>query len=58
MIAAPAWRSHHHVAGKAAVLFRVTDAPGMAVRGLLRGLELEAKLDIPLADRLAPAERD
>ncbi len=39
VIAAPAWRSHHHVAGKDAVLFRVTDAPVMAVLGLLRGLE-------------------
>ena len=39
VIAAPAWRSHHHVADKDAVLFRVTDAPVMAVLGLLRGLE-------------------
>ena len=39
VIAAPAWRSHHHVADKDTVLFRVTDAPVMAVLGLLRGLE-------------------
>lgn len=36
VIAAPAWRPHHHVAGGEAILFRVTDAPVMAALGLLR----------------------
>lgn len=37
VIAAPAWRPHHHRAQSDAVLFRVTDAPVMAALGLLRG---------------------
>ena len=37
VIAAPAWRPHHHKAQSDAVLFRVTDAPVMAALGLLRG---------------------
>jgi len=36
VIAAPAWRSHHHVAQDDAVLFRVTDSPVMTALGLLR----------------------
>ncbi|MBS0335850.1 MAG: cupin domain-containing protein [Proteobacteria bacterium] len=36
VIAAPAWRSHHHSASKDSVLFRVTDAPVMSALGLLR----------------------
>jgi gentisate 1,2-dioxygenase len=36
VIAAPAWRPHHHTAQSDAVLFRVTDAPVMAALGLLR----------------------
>ena len=37
VIAAPAWRPHHHRAQSDAVLFRVTDAPVMTALGLLRG---------------------
>jgi gentisate 1,2-dioxygenase len=37
VIAAPAWRPHHHVAASETVLFRVTDAPVLAALGLLRG---------------------
>ena len=37
VIAAPAWRPHHHRAQSDTVLFRVTDAPVMAALGLLRG---------------------
>ncbi len=37
VIAAPAWRAHHHRAQADTVLFRVTDAPVMAALGLLRG---------------------
>ena len=36
VIAAPAWRPHHHVAASEAILFRVTDTPVMAALGLLR----------------------
>ena len=36
VIAAPAWRPHHHRAQTDTVLFRVTDAPVMAALGLLR----------------------
>jgi gentisate 1,2-dioxygenase len=36
VIAAPAWRPHHHEAARDAILFRVTDAPVMAALGLLR----------------------
>ena len=36
VIAAPAWRPHHHFAEQDAVLFRVTDSPVMAALGLLR----------------------
>jgi gentisate 1,2-dioxygenase len=42
VIAAPAWRSHHHSAGKDSVLFRVTDAPVMAALGLLREAPAQA----------------
>ena len=40
VIAAPAWRPHHHVAGSDAVLFRVTDAPVMEALGLLRDAQV------------------
>ncbi len=36
VVAAPAWRTHHHAATGDTVLFRVTDAPVMAALGLLR----------------------
>lgn len=36
VVAAPAWRAHHHAASKDAVLFRVTDAPVLSALGLLR----------------------
>jgi len=36
VIAAPAWREHHHVAKTDAVLFRVTDEPVMQTLGLVR----------------------
>jgi gentisate 1,2-dioxygenase len=36
VIAAPAWRPHHHVASRESVLFRATDTPVMAALGLLR----------------------
>jgi gentisate 1,2-dioxygenase len=36
VIAAPAWRPHHHAATTDTVLFRVTDAPVLSALGLLR----------------------
>lgn len=36
VLAAPAWRPHHHQADDDAILFRVTDAPAMQRLGFLR----------------------
>jgi gentisate 1,2-dioxygenase len=36
VVVVPAWREHHHVSGKGAVLFRVSDEPAMQRLGFLR----------------------